>query len=202
ITSLQYGGCFCRECMTQFREYLRDLPPGRLPAELTGQDLDEFHYGEWLRAQGYDFKQGRERTPLYWEYLRFQRAAITRYFRELAEYARDYGRSTGRDIQVSGNFFNMFEHYYALEPSCDLLVTEMRNTTYRQPDWYRYVAGFAGEKPVVVVENPYGGVVPELIEGLARGRGYDRYRLSLYEAAALHVNMSVPYGAWMGREIE
>src|SRR5205085_3538674 len=156
----------------------------------------------WRLARGYNFKRGRARTPLYWDSLRFQRTAITRYFRELAEYARAYGRSAGREIQVSGNFFNMFEHYYALEPSCDLLITEMRNTTYRQPDWYRYVAGFAGDKPVIVVENPYGGVVPGLIQKLARGRGYDRYRQSLYEAAALGVNMSAPYGAWMGSEIE
>jgi hypothetical protein len=105
-------------------------------------------------------------------------------------------------VQVSGNFFNLFEHYYPLEPSVDLIITEMRNTTYRQPDWYRYVAGFAGDKPVIVAENPYGGVVPELAAMLQRGRGYDRYRMSLYEAAALGVNMSVPYGAWMGSEIE
>jgi hypothetical protein len=55
---------------------------------------------------------------------------------------------------------------------------------------------------VVVVENPYGGVVPELVEHLKRGRAYDRFRQSLYEAAALGVNMSVPYGAWMGSVIE
>ena len=55
---------------------------------------------------------------------------------------------------------------------------------------------------MVVVENPYGGVVPELVEGLKRGRAYDRFRQSLYEAAALGVNMSVPYGAWMGSVIE
>jgi hypothetical protein len=41
-----------------------------------------------------------------------------------------------------------------------------------------------------------------MVEQLARGRGYDRYRQSLYEAAALGVNMSVPYGAWMGSEIQ
>ncbi|HEV3465077.1 MAG TPA: hypothetical protein VG846_14000, partial [Actinomycetota bacterium] len=35
-----------------------------------------------------------------------------------------------------------------------------------------------------------------------RGRAYDRFRQSLYEAAALGVNMSVPYGAWMGSVIE
>ena len=74
----------------------------------------------------------------------------------------------------------------------------MRNTRYRQPAWYRYVAGFAGPKPVVVVENPYGGVVPELVANLKVGKGYDRFRMSLYEAAALGANMSVPYGAWLG----
>jgi hypothetical protein len=55
---------------------------------------------------------------------------------------------------------------------------------------------------VVVVENPYGGVVPELVDALQEGRGYDRFRRSLYEAAALGANMSVPYGAWMGSVIE
>jgi hypothetical protein len=45
-------------------------------------------------------------------------------------------------------------------------------------------------------------VVPELIEELGRGRGHDRFRMSLYEAAALGVNMSVPYGSWMGAVIE
>jgi len=78
----------------------------------------------------------------------------------------------------------------------------MRNTTYRQPEWYRYVAAFAGDKDVVVVENPYGGVVPELIDLLGKGRGYDLFRLSLFEAAALGANMSVPYGSWMGSVIE
>jgi len=200
ITTLQYGGCFCRECMTQFREYLAGLDPA--PAELEGVDLPTFHYGEWLLRRGYDFKEGRERSPLFEHYMRFQRGAIARYFGELADYARAYARGRGRDVMVSGNFFNMFEHYYALEPKTDLLITEMRNTRDRQPAWYRYVAGFAGGKPVIVVENPYGGVVPELIEQLGRGRGYDRFRMSVYEAAALGTSMSLPYGSWMGSEIE
>ena len=200
ITTLQYGGCFCRECMTQFREHLQGLDPP--PPELAGVDLRTFHYGEWLLAQGHDFKEGRERSPLFEHYMRFQRGAITRYFGELADYVREYGRSRGREVMVSGNFFNMFEHYYALEPKTDLLITEMRNTRDRQPAWYRYVAGFAGGKPVIVVENPYGGVVPELIEQLGRGRGYDRFRTSVYEAYALGTSMSLPYGSWMGSEIE
>ncbi len=202
ITAVQYGGCFCKDCMKQFAAYLRELPPERRPPELEGEDLADFHYGRWLLERGHDFQQDREASPLFWDYLRFQRGAIARYFGELADYIREYGRSVGREVLVSGNFFNLFDHYYALEPKVDVLITEMRNTTYRQPAWYRYVAGFAGGKPVIVVENPYGGVVPELVERLNAGRGHDLFRMSLYEAAALGANMSVPYGAWMGSVVE
>src|SRR5215212_4141761 len=197
LTTLQYGGCFCKDCLKGFRAYLKSLP-AELPAELHGADLAAFHYGEWLLARGYDFKSNREATPLFGHYLRFQRAAITRYFAELADYARDYAASQGKQVLVSGNFFNLLDQYYALEPKVDLIITEMRNTRYRQPAWYRYVAGFAGPKPVVVVENPYGGVVAEMVANLNVGKVYDRFRMSLYEAAALGANMSVPYGAWLG----
>ena len=202
ITSLQYGGCFCDTCMRGFSEYLRELPESERAAELEGEDLRGFHYGSWLLERGYDFKSNREATPLFWDYLRFQRRNIARYFGELADYTRQYASSVGRDVRISGNFFHLFDHYYALEPKVDVIVTEMRNTTDRQPSWYRYAAGFGRGKPVVVVENPYGGIVPELVDALKRGRGYDRFRRSLYEAAALGVNMSVPYGAWMGSVIE
>jgi hypothetical protein len=202
ITSLQYGGCFCDTCMRGFRAYLAELPDGERPPELAGEDLATFHYGTWLLERGHDFKSNRESAPLFFDYLRFQRRNIARYFGELADYAREYAASVGREIRVSGNFFHLFDHYFALEPKVDVIVTEMRNTTYRQPSWYRYAAGFAGPKPVVVVENPYGGVVPEMVAALRHGEGDDRFRRSLYEAAALGANMSVPYGAWMGSVIE
>jgi hypothetical protein len=179
LTAMQYGGCFCRTCMDGFAEHLG------------------FHYGEWLLERG--IERLTPDVPHYWDYIAFQNRQITRYFAELADYAREYA---DRDILVSGNFFNLHDGYLPLEPKVDLVITEMRNTTYRQPDWYRYAAGFARDKPVIVVENPYGGVVPELIEQLGRGRAYDRFRMSLYEAAALGVNMSVPYGSWMGSVIE
>ena len=53
-----------------------------------------------------------------------------------------------------------------------------------------------------MVENPYGGVVPELVDLLRPGRGHDLFRLSLYEGAAFGANMTVPYGAWMGSTIQ
>ncbi|HEX2051875.1 MAG TPA: hypothetical protein VHJ34_14750 [Actinomycetota bacterium] len=201
LTSLQYGGCFCKDCMKGFRDYLR-ARPGEIAGELAPDELESFHYGRWLLERGFDFKEDQARAPLFLSYLRFQRAQIARYFRELADYARAYARSKGRSVLVSGNFFNLQDDYLALEPSVDVIVTEMRNTTYRQPDWYRYAAGFARDKALVVVENPYGGVVPELVDELKRGRGYDLFRMSTYEAAALGASMSVPYGAWMGSVVE
>jgi hypothetical protein len=192
--------------MKGFRAYLQALPADQRPAELAGVDLEAFHYGQWLLARGYDFKTRRDETPLFFTYIRYQRGQIKRYFAELADYAHEYARSKGREVLVSGNFFNLHDEYYPLEPSVDMIITEMRNTRYRQPEWYRYVNGFTagalGAKPVVVVENPYGGVVPELIDLLGRGRGYDLFRLSLYEAAAMGANMSAPYGSWMGSRQE
>ncbi len=203
LGAMQYGACFCRDCMAGFRAHLRGLPV--LPRELSGVDLDTFHYGEWLLAQGYDFRDRQRESPLFEEYYGYQCAAITTHFAELARYAKGYARSQGREVLVSGNFFNLDPHYLPLADEVDLIITEMRNTTHRQPEWYRYVDAFrryAGVSDVVVVENPYGGVVPELIEALRNGRGHDRLRLSLYEAAAFGANMSVPYGSWMGATIQ
>jgi hypothetical protein len=200
--AFQYGACFCKDCMKGFRAYLLAQGPSERSPDLADTDLESFHYGSWLLERGYDFRTRRESTPLFGDYYRFQCAAIKRYFGELAAYARDYGRQQGREIKVSGNFFNVDPQYLALADDVDLIITEMRNTTYRQPEWYRYVAGFARGKDVVVVENPYGGVVPELVAMMRVGRGFDLFRLALYEAAAMGVNLSVPYGAWMGSVIQ
>jgi hypothetical protein len=202
IFSTGYGGCFCKDCMKLFRAYLQKLPPEELPDALSDTELENFHYGSWLLERGYDFKSDRETTPLYWDYIRFQRQTIVGYFAELADYIKEYGRSKGRDVLVSGNFYYLSPHYYPFEPHADVLITEMNATSYRQPAWCRYAAGFARGKPVIVVENPYGGVPPELLSKLKEGKGYDLLRMMQYEASALGINMSVPYGAWMGSVIE
>src|SRR5699024_9776511 len=104
---------------------------------LRDVDLSAFHYGAWLRERGYDFVTNQRVTPLFADYVRFQRGAITEYFGELADYAREYAAAKGRSVLVSGNFFNLLDQYYSLEPKVDVIITEMRNTTYRQPSWYR-----------------------------------------------------------------
>jgi len=203
MTSIRYGGCFCKDCMKQFNEHLKQLEAqGQLPDELSGVNLDEFNYGQYLKERNVSYPHDLNGVPLFKEYWEFQMAAIKKYFHELAEYAKGYGRSKGKEILVSGNFFNIMPQYYPMEPDVDVIITEMKQTLFKQPYWYRYVAGFAGEKPVIVAENPYGGIVPELVEMLNDGKGYDLYRLFLLEAAAYGCNMAVPYGAWMGNTIK
>ena len=202
LFSTRYGGCFCRDCMGQFRAYLNALPPDARPAELEGADLATFHYGAWLLERGYDFQADRRSTPLYWDYIRFQRQAVTRHFVELAEYIREYGRSKGREVLVACNCGDAPPHFDAFRPHVDLLCAEQHVTRYRQPSWCRYAAGFQADKDLVVVEQPFDGVIPELVEALRQGRGHDRLRMMQYEAAALGVSPCFPYGSWMGPVVE
>ena len=198
LFSMRWGGCFCRDCTKGFRAYLQALPEDALPDELDGVDLDAFDYGSWLLERGHDFQADRAATPLYREYVGFQRREVTTHFADLCAYIREYAASKGRTVRVGFNSGDCPPHMYAFAQHADLLAAEQHETKYRQPAWCRFAAGFAGETPITVVEQPFNGIVPELVRDLKRGRAYDRLRIMHYEAAALGVNMSIPYGSWLG----
>lgn len=201
MTSISSGGCFCKSCMKQFGEYLKERrAAGRLGPEWDGIDLDTFHYGEYLKEHGCSYPEG---APFYRDYWEFQVLRVRAYFGELAEHARRYAMEKyGRKLEISGNFYNMQPAYYPIENKVDIVITEMEHTLFRQPYYYRYCAGFARGKPVIIAENPYGGIIPRLLELLDRGKGYDLYRIFLLEAAVYGCNMSIPYGGWMGNTIK
>lgn len=203
MTSVRYGGCFCKDCMKQFNEYLKELKAkGELPSELADVDLDKFNYGDYLRATGLPYPGNISDLPLYKYYWDFQMRAVKKHFNELADFIREYGEKKGRKVLVSGNFFNIMPVYYPLESNVDVIITEMKQTLFKEISWFRYVAGFAGDKPVIVAENPYGSVVIDLVKMLNKGKGYDLYKLMLVEGSAYGCNMSVPYGAWMGNTVK
>ena len=201
MTAISSGGCFCKSCMKQFTAWLKERKAaGKLGPEWDGIDLDAFHYGEYLKRHGCTYPEG---APFYRDYWEFQVRQVRRYFGELADYARQYAMEQyGRKIEVSGNFFNMQPAYYPIENKVDIIITEMEHTLFRQPYYYRYCAGFAAGKPVIIAENPYGGIIPRLLELLDRGKGYDLYRIFLLEASVYGCNMSIPYGGWMGNTIK
>ncbi len=204
--AFQYGACFCKDCMKGFRAYLQGCwtRTGSTRSR-TASTSRRFHYGDWLLAQGYDFKDGRESTPLFGDYYAYpvpgHQAATS------ASSPTTPGSTpgrVGREMLVSGNFFNLEPMYLALADDVDLVITEMRNTTYRQPEWYRYVAGASpGDKDVVVVENPYGGVVPELVGAARRGPGPRPVpAVGLRGGRARRATCPCPTASWMGSVIE
>ena len=201
MTAISSGGCFCKSCMKQFTSYLKDRKSaGELGSEWDDIDLDTFDYGDHLVDGGFSYP---ENAPFYRDYWEFQLRQVRRYFSELADHARDYAKEKyGRDLLISGNFYNMQPAYYPIENKVDIVITEMEHTLFKQPYYYRYCAGFARGKTVIIAENPYGGIVPRLLELLDRGKGYDLYRIYLLEASVYGCNMSVPYGSWMGNTIK
>ena len=201
MTAIGSGGCFCKDCMHQFTQYLKKRrEENRLSAEWDGINLDTFNYQDYLIQGGYSYPDG---APFFRDYWEFQVYQVRRYFGELVDFAKNYAKEKyGRDLPVSGNFFNLQPAYYPIEPKADILITEMEHTLFRQPYFYRYCAGFANGKTIIVAENPYGGIVPKLVEMLDQGKGYDLYRIFLLEASVYGCNMAVPYGGWMGNTIK
>ncbi len=200
MTAIGSGGCFCRDCVREFSQYLTDKRrKNELGPEWDGIDTENFNYKEYLLEKGCSFPNGAPFFKDYWEY---QVTQVRKYFSELVDYAKSYALETyGRKIQVSGNFFNLQPAYHPIVPKADIIITEMEHTLFRQPYFYRYSAGFAEGKPVIIAENPYGGIIPAMLGLLDRGRAYDLYRIFLLEASVYGCNMSVPYGAWMGNTI-
>lgn len=201
MTAISSGGCFCDSCMKQFNQYLKERKAaGLLGPEWDGIDLDTFHYGEYLKSAGSSYPEG---APFYRDYWEFQVRNVRKYFGEMADFIRQYGMEKyGRKIEVSGNFYNMQPAYYPIENKVDIVVTEMDHTLFRQPYYYRFCAGFAPGKPVIIAENPYGGIIPKLLTMLDKGKGYDLYRIFLLEASVYGCNMSIPYGGWLGNTIK
>ncbi len=203
LGALRYGGCFCRDCMAVVREHLAGLPDAERPAELAGVDLATFDYAAYVRAHGAVARQNPRSLPLYQHWSRALQRAVPRTFAEVADHARAYGAAKGVTVKVAGNFFDCAPAYDPVVDHVDVLVTEMRETRAMQPWWFRHGVGMARGKPLIAVENPYGGGIMErLVADLARGRAYDVFRATIFEASAMGATMALPYGSWMGNEIE
>ncbi|HEY5583797.1 MAG TPA: hypothetical protein VIK78_04810 [Ruminiclostridium sp.] len=203
ITSVSYGGCFCKDCMKQFTEYLKGLKAkGKLPEALAGVNLDTFNYAEYLKERNIIYPGNLLNIPLFDIYWDFMLCAANKHFIELADYIKEYGKSKGENIEVSGNFFNMGLNFVPLVDKVDYCVTELNHTMFKRHNWYRLACGYTKDKPVIIAENPYGGLVPKFVELLNKGKCYDLFRIFLLEASANGCNMAYPYGAWMGNKVK
>ena len=98
------GGCFCRYCMAAFRDYLRKNVPAERLKELGIQSLDDFDYGQFLRAQGVSIEDYRRRVdsslPLGPEFMTFQYRAAAEWVGEIRRYAESL---VGHPLMLSVN---------------------------------------------------------------------------------------------------
>ena len=204
MTSMWYGGCFCKDCMKGFNEYLKlQKQNGNLHESMADFDLDNWHYGKYIQENNLEYPRYYDDIPVYRYYWDYQLRQVKKYNKELIDHAKAYSQKTrGDHVLMSGNFFTLMPTYFPVWEDVDVIITEMKNTLFKQPAWYRYAHGFAGNKSIIIAENPYGGIIPELLEMLDKGLGYDLYRIFLLEAAVYGCNMSVPYGGWMGNTIK
>lgn len=200
LTSLGYGGCFCKDCMKQFRTFLqKEKEEGKLPADMQDLDLDIFDYGEFLRDHGFKWDEKKYSLPFFNEYWKFQIKALNLHFQELVNYARSYGKKTrGYGIRISANFTNMFLLYYPSLKYTDCCTTELRRTVFKRHNWFRLAAGYSEDKPVIIAESPYDEFIPNFVKLIHKGKADDYYRVFMMEAAINGLSMAMPYGAWMG----
>ena len=181
MTAIWSGGCFCKDCMREFTEYLAGTGKGKLLGRVGRHRRETLITKEYLLEHGCTYP---ESCPFFKDYWEFQVTEVRKYFSELADYARNYAlEKHGRKILVSGNFYNLQPAYHPIVPKADIIITEMEHTLFRQPYFYRYSAGFAEGKPVIIAENPYGGIIPAMLELLDKGKAYDLYRIFMLEAS-------------------
>jgi hypothetical protein len=105
IVALLYGGDFSLDTIRGFHEFLDETRP----ADVVHLLESGFDYREWLRARGrrvVDVDGVGDEGALARHYVRYLRVAQSRHFRELADHARAYARSRGRELLISSNLFD------------------------------------------------------------------------------------------------
>ena len=92
MTAIGSGGCFCRDCVREFSQYLTDKRrKNELGPEWDGIDTENFNYKEYLLEKGCSFPNGAPFFKDYWEY---QVTQVRKYFSELVDYAKSYALET------------------------------------------------------------------------------------------------------------
>lgn len=193
------AGCFCKDCMTGFRTYLKAHP---IP-DTADLDLDTFDYRTFLKEGGYadhDLMGAqaveRMRIPLYRHFVEHNVEQMEVTLAETLAYAKEYSRkSTGREVPVAANLFNCLPHTGILRKYCDLIIGERSDLGLRQDGFYRFGYAFFGDKSGSFIEDPSLHIL-RIVDDLKVGKT-DAYVLLMLEPLSQGFNIAVPYGAWL-----
>lgn len=195
MTVLERGGCFCKDCMKGFREYLQRVGC----SILSDDELEDFDYGRYLRGRGFNFKEDRKQAPLIKEYKNFCLERVFKNMKELSSYAREYAQKQGREILISQNHYEIFDIYYPMVKYADIIGGEKAKLGVRQSEWYRTALAFSQSKPTVYIEDPFRSIIPEMYSNIRQAKD-DLYTLFILESFVNGIDMSIPYGGWLGNK--
>ena len=203
---LHNAGCFCDECMDQFRTYLKEHHIA-LPED-AGCDIDSFDYRQYLLGKGYKDEDllafnanNRWNIPLYRHFVEMSMDGIERVVRELSQHAKEYAKEKrGEDFPVTANLFQCFPIAWKCKKYLDLLAGEKTDIRLRQDGWYKYAFGWLNGKDVCFVEDP-NAYVRDMIVDIKNGIN-DRCILFLLEPIAHGFHVAFPYGSWLQNQVK
>jgi hypothetical protein len=193
------GGCFCKDCMKGFREYLQEHPC----EETKTIQLATFDYRVFLMERGYcdsDLLGGqadlRWEIPLFRQFLLFNLRGVDRTMGELTSYAKEYSAAKrGKPILMSINLFNCLPHAGMVRRFSDIIGGEKSNIKLRQDGHYRLCHAFCNGKPGSFIEDPNQHIF-QIIKDIDACK-YDTYRLFMLEPLAQGFNVAISYGGWL-----
>ena len=200
LHALNNGGCFCKDCMLGFRNWLKEHPC----KESEGLDLDTFDYGEYLRGLGYKDEdlcssQGERRVsiPLFREFSNYQIHGSECNVRDISVYAKAYAKRTKNieNYPVTANLFNCMPVGASSRKWCDLICGETSDVKLRQDGFSRFAHAFMGGKPGSYIEDPSQHIF-DMVKDIRAGKD-DQYILFITESLAHGFNTAIPYGAWL-----
>jgi hypothetical protein len=197
--ALNSSGCFCKDCVKGFRQYLKEHPCD----ESAQLDPNNFDYGAYLRKNGYhdeDLKPqqlgARVEIPLYRQFVRFNLARMEDDMRQIREFVKAYSRKTrGKDIPVSANLFNCLPHAHGLRKYCDTICGEKGGIKQRQDAFYKFGYSFMDGKDGSFIEDP-NEIIFQLIDDIDHNRN-DAYVLFMMEPLVHGFNIAISYGGWL-----
>jgi len=193
------SGCFCKDCIKGFREYLRN----NTDANTDSLDLTSFDYQSFLKEKGCSdadlaAAQGSKRwkIPFYKEFWDFQIKSEENCIKILRNHTREYAKQKNiKDMPFTANLFNCLPHTSSLRKYLDYVAGEKSGIKLRQDGWYRFAKSFIGDKESCFIEDPNDHVL-DILSDIKNGIS-DAYILFMLEPLAHGANIAIPYGSWL-----
>lgn len=199
------AGCFCKECVAKFREYLKKNQID-LPADV--EDVESFDYRQYLLSKGYTDEQllafnGNDRweIPLYRHFYDMQMASVEWVVKEVSQHAKKYAKLTrNEEFPVTANLFQCFPLGDSVKKYLDILAGEKTDIRLRQDGWYRFATGWLNGKDSCFVEDP-NQYIRDILEDIKNGIN-DRFILFAIEPIAHGFHVAFPYGSWLQNQMK